>query len=331
MQIEEQVPLAPLTTFHIGGPAKFFVRVKTVEEIQESLDYARDKKLRVQVLGGGSNVLFSDAGFDGLVKKIELRDVVKDADTYVAAAGESWDALVERAVRDGLWGLENLSGIPGSVGGAVVQNIGAYGAALSQTLVWAEAYDSATSALVHLTADQCSFGYRDSVFKHSERLVVVRAAFTLSPSPAPNLEYRDLAERFKAEDPSLQAIRTAVLDIRAHKFPDLAKEGTAGSFFLNPMVPRAQARALKERYPDMPLFDMPETPDVKVPLGWLLDHVLNLRGTAVGGARVFERQALVIAATRGATARDVNALAQMIRQGVRRTIGIDIHEEVKIL
>ncbi len=337
MRIEENIPLGTLTTFYIGGPARFFVRVKNIDELKESIDFARDNALKIFILGGGSNVLVDDAGFDGLVIKIELTGVerlssdIEQRDTYVAAAGERWDALVARATAMGLWGLENLSGIPGSVGGAVVQNIGAYGAALSQTLAWVEVYDTASGAVVRLSNAQCAFGYRDSVFKHFTHYVILRAAFEFSPTPSPNLEYRDLTQRFEGQSPSLQEIRDAVLDIRAHKFPDLAKEGTAGSFFLNPMVSKAQARALQERYPDMPLYTMPETAAVKVPLGWLLDRVLNLRGLAVGKARLFERQALVIAAARGASAADVKALAQKVTQEVKDKIGITISEEVRIL
>ncbi len=331
MQIEQHVPLAPFTTFNIGGPAKFFVRVANMGELRESLDFARRKGLKVFVLGGGSNVLVNDEGFDGLVIKIELAGVERDANTYVAAAGESWNALAARTVGDGLWGLENLSGIPGSVGGAVVQNIGAYGAALSEVLAWVEVYDTSLGEVARLSNTECKFGYRNSVFKHSARYVALRAAVTLSQSSAPRLSYKDLAGRFEGKMPSLQEIRDAVLAIRKEKFPDLSVEGTAGSFFLNPMVSKAEAQVLKERYPGMPLFDIPETPGVKVPLAWLLDHILSLKGAAVGGARLFERQPLVVATARGTLATDVKTLAQKIKQDVKEKIGIDIEEEVKIL
>src|SRR3989344_3304895 len=147
MLIEENVPLAPLTTFFIGGPARYFARVTTVEELKQSIDYARDKSLATLVLGGGSNVLVSDAGFDGLVIKIEMTGVERlpagkagGGDTLIAGAGENWDRLVERAVADGLWGIENLSGIPGTVGAAPVQNIGAYGSEIKNTLAWVDAF-----------------------------------------------------------------------------------------------------------------------------------------------------------------------------------------------
>src|SRR3989344_7365215 len=203
MLIEENVPLAPLTTFFIGGPARYFARVTTVEELKQSLDYARDKSLATLVLGGGSNVLVSDAGFDGLVIKIEMMgvDPVKSSDDHgagkvllIAGAGESWDALVERAIQSGVWGIENLSGIPGTVGAAPMQNIGAYGAEVKDTLAWVEAFDTQSGAVIRLQNTECSFGYRTSRFKKEPgRFIILRAAFKLNKNGAPNTSYKDLA------------------------------------------------------------------------------------------------------------------------------------------
>ncbi|MGC9602811.1 MAG: UDP-N-acetylmuramate dehydrogenase [Minisyncoccia bacterium] len=339
MQIEEHVLLAPYTTFGIGGFAHYFVRVENVEELQKSLDFARDQNQPVLILGGGSNMLVPDAGWNGLVLKIELHGLCIGDDEYdankkilVAGAGELWDTVVAQAVEYNLWGLENLSGIPGTVGGAVVQNIGAYGAALSQTLLWAEALDIESGEIKKMSNAECAFGYRESFFKHDTgRYVVVRAAFTLSSALKPNVSYKDLAARFGATKPDLSAIRAAVLSIRKAKFPDLTVEGTAGSFFKNPIIPIAEAEALKARYPDMPLFDMPEIEGVKVPLAWLLDKVLNLKGVSVGGARLYEKQPLVIAAEKNTPANDVRMLAQKIKKEVREKLHIEIEEEVKII
>lgn len=332
MTIDENVPLAPLTTFRLGGPAGHFVRVRTVEELQESLDYARDQNLATLILGGGSNILLHDAGFDGLVIKIELMGVAREADTLVAGAGESWDTLVECAVQEGLWGLENLSGIPGTVGGAVVQGIGAYGAAVGETLVWVEVLDTETGESKKMRKEECRFDYRDSFFKHDAgRHVIVGAAFVLSAEPKPELSYRDLSKRFSDTTPGLAAIREAVLDIRKGKFPDLSVEGTAGSFFKNPILPPAEAQKLQEAYPEMPLFAMPETAGIKIPLAWLLDHVLQVTGMQEGGARLYERQPLVIVAARNARAEDVVALAQKIKKLAKEKLQLDIEEEVRII
>lgn len=332
MTIQENVLLAPFTTFHIGGPARCFARASSVEELQESLSFAKAKNLRVFVLGGGSNVLIDDKGFDGLVIKIELTGVEEKGNILIAAAGENWDELVKRAVSKNLWGIENLSGIPGTVGGAVVQNIGAYGQALSQTLTWVEAFDNRSSEVIRLPKEELKLGYRTSVFKEEEgRYIVLKAALILSPAPTPELSYKDLTAWLEGRAPGLQDIREAVLDIRRSKFPDVRVEGTAGSFFKNPIVSEDEAVRLREQYPQMPLFSMPETSGVKVPLAWLLDHVLRLRGFRVGGARLFERQPLVVAAERGASSHDVCMLAEQVADAVREAFQIELEPEVRIL
>ncbi|HVV39402.1 MAG TPA: UDP-N-acetylmuramate dehydrogenase [Candidatus Paceibacterota bacterium] len=332
MNIQEHAALAPLTTFGIGGPAAYLVRAGTTEEIAEALQFAQEHRLKVFILGGGSNTLFPDNGFDGLVIKIENTGITQEGDVVIAEAGESWDRVVEYAVQHGLWGIENLSGIPGTVGGAVVQNIGAYGAALSQTLTWVEVYDTHAKEVTQLTASDCAFGYRDSIFKQKDgKYIVLRAALKLSSTAAPDLSYRDLNQRFKNATPELAEIRSAVIEIRNNKFPDLAREGTAGSFFKNPVLPLAQAQALREQYPDMPLFDLPESSGVKVPLGWILDHVLKVRGLRIGSARLFEKQALVIVADNNRSSKDVRELAQEIQKKVFATIAIAIKPEVTIV
>lgn len=338
MSIEENVPLGPYTTFGIGGPGRFLIRVKNVEELKEALSFATQKQLRVFVLGGGSNVVIDDAGFDGLVIKIEIQGIeigsqTEDGVEVIAGTGESWDALVARSVSEGLWGMENLSGIPGTVGGAVSGNIGAYGQALSQTLAWADALEVHTGEIKRFTNTQCTFGYRESFFSlHAGAYVILRAAFALRSMPSPDVSYKDLAERFKDEkNPPLRAIREAVLAIRHGKFPDLSVEGTAGSFFKNPIVTKEAAEALVMRYPELPVFAMPETAGVKIPLAWLLDRVLNLKGFAVGGARLFEKQPLVVAATKGTSSDDVLALAHAVAEKVQENFSISIEPEVKII
>jgi UDP-N-acetylmuramate dehydrogenase len=177
----------------------------------------------------------------------------------------------------------------------------------------------------------CAFDYRDSVFKHDARLVVTRAALRLRTISAPNLTYRDLKTHFDGQAPHLSEIRDAVIAIRSAKFPDLSREGSAGSYFKNLILPAEKAEELKKQYPDMPLFPMPETTGVKVPIAWLLDHVLHLNGFHMGTARVFEGQPIVLVADRGAYARDVQALAAYVRERVRETLGIEMEEEVKII
>lgn len=327
MKIEEYIPLAPLTTFNIGGPARFFVRVRTVDELKESLDFARDKSLSTLVLGGGSNILVRDEGFDGLVIKIEIKGIAEKDGLLVVGAGEEWDALVLHAVKKNLWGIENLSGIPGSVGAAPVQDIGAYGAELRDVFEFVEAFDTAQGTTVRLSNKECGLGYRTSIFKKNpNRFVILQVALNLSKNGKPNLSYRDLQS---LKNPTLGDVREAVLGIRAKKFPDLTKEGTAGSFFLNPTVSEATAQALQKRFPELPQF--PAEGGVKISLAWLLDNALHLKGTTQGGARLFEHQPLVIAAERGARAGDVRTLAEFVALRVREELKISIEPEVRIL
>lgn len=339
MQIQEYVPLSPLTTFHIGGPARFFVSIRTVDELCEALIFAQKKKLRIFVLGGGSNVLIDDTGFDGLVIQIALKGVEWKEDRghtlVIAGAGESWDAVVDAAVKKNLWGIENLSSIPGTVGGAVIQNIGAYGAALSQTLQWIEVFDTTSRQVKKLLLEECQFGYRGSIFKHQEgRYVVLRAALNLSAVPNPNLSYKDLAERFTDVSATLSQIRMAILEIRRNKFPDLLHEGTAGSFFKNPVLPAVQAHRLQKQYPEMPLFTLPESTDIKIPLAWFLDYrhgIIDMRNMKVGGARMYEKQFLVLVVQTKSSSNDVKELAHRVTQTVQEKIGITIEPEVRIL
>lgn len=330
MTILEQISLAPLTTFKIGGQARYMAIAKSTAEIAAAFAFARGRGAKTFVLGGGSNVLIPDEGFDGVVIKMEVGGIERAGDTLIAGAGEPWDALVLRAIDEKLWGLENLSGIPGTVGGAVAGSIGAYGAALSQTLLWAEVFDARSKKTSRVGAPECQLGYRDSIFKRDDSLVILRAAFVLSAEPKPNLSYKDLAP-LRGSLVTLEGVRDAVLAVRKAKFPDLAQEGTAGSYFKNPILSAGEAQALRARYPELPLFEMPETAGVKVPLAWLLDRVLRAKGMREGGARLFERQPLVVAAQFGTPARDVLALAQKIKTAARERLALELEEEVKII
>lgn len=326
MIIEEHVSLAELTTFRLGGAARFFVRVKNIEELQAALSFAKTKAVPVLLLGGGSNLLIG-GDINGLVVKLELAGIVQEEGLVIAAAGESWDGFVAWTVREGLWGIENLSGIPGSVGAAPVQNIGAYGVEVKDTIAWVEAFDTFADVVVRLPADACNFSYRMSRFKQEPgRFIILRVAFALKRDGTPRTAYRDLSG---AENLSLAQLRAKVLDIRAQKFPDLSVEGTAGSFFLNPVLAQPQADALIAQYPELPHFPAPG--GVKVSLAWLLDKALGLKGVREGGARLFEKQPLVIVAERGAASADVQRLVEKVSALAKNKLGIDIEAEVRII
>ncbi len=376
-EIKEHISLAPYTTFRIGGPARFFARAKSVDDIRTALSFARERSLPFFVLGGGSNILIDDAGFNGIVIKIEIPGVEQEKDTVAAGAdphtklhvakggisgeqlkgiqttgldtflpakslqnhdvqlsvgaGESWDALAAYAVRRGLFGIENLSGIPGSAGAAPVQNIGAYGAELQDSLLRVEVLDAESGELKNFSRDECGFGYRTSLFKKNPgRFIITRITLGLSHSGVPDISYRDLAERFAGHPaPSLAEVREAVLAIRARKFPDLSKEGTAGSFFLNPVVSKDTADGLAKRFPGLPVFGA--AGGVKISLAYVLDRGLNLKGLSHGGARLYEKQPLVVVARRGASAAEVRALAEEVRARVREAAGIELAPEVRII
>lgn len=334
MEIQENVLLGAYTTFHIGGPAEFFVIVKTEVELQEAYAFARERALPVTVLGGGSNVLVSDEGVKGLVIKNEitgLQHEEKNGSVFVTAgAGMVWDDLVADTVDRGWWGLENLSAIPGSVGATPVQNVGAYGVEVGECISVVRVYDTESDLFRELQKEECMFGYRDSFFKHAEgaHLVVTRVMFVLSQTPQPKISYKDLAETFGERTPTLSDIREAVIRIRAGKFPDWHTIGTAGSFFKNPVLSEEAFQTLQEKYPNIPSFKGVHG-DIKVPLGWILDTVLALKGVQRGNVGTYEKQALVIVNHGNATAKEVDAFAKEVAQKVYDATNIHIEREVR--
>lgn len=335
LQISENVSLAAHTTFRIGGAAEFFVSVTDVDALRAAIAWAHEQSCAITILGGGSNVLVSDAGVRGLVIHVAIPGVAHTAhgDTILltAGAGETFDDVVAHAVARNWWGIENLSRIPGSVGATPVQNVGAYGVELCSVLESVSVYDMHTGETKRLAADACAFGYRDSMFKHEagKRYVILDVTFRLSRIAAPILHYRDLAEWFShlSAAPSISAIRDAVSAIRQKKFPDWNAVGTAGSFFKNPVITRDQYQDLRAAYPDLPGHEQTDG-TVKVPLGWVLDHIVSVRGYRVGAVGTYEGQALVIVNYGSATASDVHAFAEMLAKKIFDATGIVVEWEV---
>ncbi len=337
MRIEENVLLSALTTFRTGGPARFLITVLVKEEIPQAVQFAKEKGLPIIPIGSGSNMLAPDEGINAVFVKYlpaQISSHVEGEQAILSVeAGCIWDSLADHASENGWWGIENLSAIPGTVGAAVVQNIGAYGASLADTIIEVTAYDTKEGIEKKIPAGACAFGYRTSVFKHdADRYIITDVSFSLSTLPRPNIAYRDLKNHFEKtqEEATLPNIRAAVTAIRAGKFPPLSEFGTAGSFFLNPIIAENAVPLVKKTYPDMPLFEMPEG-GVKVPLAWIFDHVMHLKGKRVGGAFVWDKQPLVLAAEAKAKASDVHALAkEIISEFVLKT-DIHITPEVRIL
>ncbi len=337
MNIREDVLLAPYTTFHIGGRARYFAEVASDAAVVQAVEFARSHELSIFVLGGGSNLLISDKGYDGLVIHMtgEKVEIIKEEYTVlvVADAGKNWDSLVGICVDQELWGLENLSGIPGDVGATPVQNIGAYGTEVGNFIEWVDVYDNNARELRRLSKIECALGYRDSIFKHKEGagLVVLRVAYRLSLKGELNIAYKDLLayqEHEQALD-TLSAVRQAVLTIRARKFPTYthSKIGTAGSFFKNPIIDSHAGAEFKKRFPDAPIFPQ-EGGNIKLSAAWIIDHVLRMKGVREGNVGTWEAQALVMINYGDATACEVAVFAEQIITRAKNETGITLEPEV---
>lgn len=338
MQIRENVSLKGFTTFKIGGAARYFSVATESADIPDAVAFARKNKIPFVVLGGGSNVLISDEGFPGLVIKMDILGIDFEEGRgsgveVIVGAGESWDDLVRLAVEKNLYGLENLSGIPGTVGAAPIQNIGAYGSEVKDTISFVEAFDFDSQEFRIMSAKDCKFGYRDSIFKTSagRRLIVTRVGFLLKKKGELNLEYKDIAAFFAAKKAATPSdVRSAVLQIRAKKFPDLRKFGTAGSFFKNPIVSEKFCKELKEKHPDLPVFPAGRGKK-KLSLAWILDKVCDLKGNRAGAVGSFENQALVLVNYGGASAFDVSDFADNIALIIKQKTGIEVEREVQTI
>lgn len=334
--MREYESLAPHTTFATGGPARYFATATTVDEVKEVVRFAQEHTLPLFVLGGGSNLLVSDEGFPGVVLQpmltsVTVVDQAVDTVRVRVGAGVELDAFIEETVARGWWGIENLSSIPGTVGATPVQNVGAYGVEMSDVIEAVLAFDRDTNKVVTLTHEECGFAYRDSYFKqHRDRYIILAVVVVLSTVPRPQLHYPDLQALTTTTAPSQQAIRETVQAVRQRKFPDWTKEGTAGSFFTNPIITTAAAAELQARYPALPLFSLVDN-QVKVPLGWILDKVLGYKGYRAGKVRCFEGQALVVVADHGATTSDVLTFANQVATAVYDATGITIAPEVTIV
>lgn len=343
MILREQVPLAPLTTLGVGGPARFFAEACSEAHVREAVEYAQSRDVPLFVLGGGSNVLVSDSGFDGLVLKISLRGIEPAAgadDTVIfnVAAGEEWDSFVARAVNENCAGIECLSGIPGSVGGTPVQNVGAYGQEVSETIHEVEVLDRRTLQLWTFTNAECGFGYRASVFNTTEheRYIILRVSFSLHRGGKPSIRYADLQKALAdaTTAPTLSSVRTAVREIRRRKamliVPGDDDACSAGSFFRNPVVPQRQFDNLEANLRARGLA-LPSYPAAegfrKLPAAWLVEQAGFAKGYHRGAAGISRRHTLAIVNRGGATAADILALEDEIQSRVLSEFGIQLQAE----
>ncbi|MCC6901258.1 MAG: UDP-N-acetylmuramate dehydrogenase [Polyangiaceae bacterium] len=329
MELERDVPLAPKTTLGVGGNAECFATAKTEAEVGHALGWAREHGHRVHVLGGGSNVVVSDDGVPGLVLSIALRGIDwGDAGRVSVAAGEPWDGFVREAVARGLAGLECLSGVPGLTGATPIQNVGAYGQEVSETIERVVAMDRRTGERVELSHAECGFAYRDSFFKRDapDRFVVLAVVFQLIPGGAPKLTYPEL-ERAAPRSPSVADVRRTVLELRAKKsmlFDPADENGrSCGSFFVNPIVSPEQAAQLP---PDLPCYPQPDG-RVKLSAAWLIERSGLVKGTREGNVGLSTKHTLCIVAHHGARATEVLRFAARVKRTVRDRFGVELEPE----
>ncbi|MBI3646961.1 MAG: UDP-N-acetylmuramate dehydrogenase [Acidobacteriales bacterium] len=342
MKIQENVVLAPLTTLQVGGPARYLVEAASEDDVREAVGFAQAKGLPLFVLGGGSNLVVADSGWPGLVLKIAIGGIRRRAEggtvLFDAGAGVDWDEFVVEAVVGNCAGVECLSGIPGSVGGTPVQNVGAYGQEVSETIASVRALDLKEGRVVVLPEEACGFHYRSSIFNSTERgrYIILRVTYRLTLDGTPSLKYADLQKHFTASGgpPSLAQVRAAVRQIRQSKGMLIVSGDadcrSAGSFFKNPVLgeaqfsglaSRAQSRGLK--IPSYPALDAQR----KVSAAWLVEHSGFAKGLTLGAAGISHKHALALINTGRASAADIVRLKERIQQDVETTWGIALEPE----
>ena len=338
MNLQQNISLQKLNTFSIDVSAKYFLEANTIDEIQNLIsdkNFSSEEKL---ILGGGSNILFTK-NFDGIVLKNNLKGIElikEDSENYFvkACGGEVWHEFVLHCIKNNYAGVENLSLIPGSVGAAPIQNIGAYGVEQKETFLELEAIDIHENKKVVLKNSECRFGYRDSIFKREakNKFIITSATFCLNKKPKFNTSYGAInqeLEKMQVKELSIAVISQAVCNIRRSKLPDPAKIGNAGSFFKNPVVSKEKLEALKKEFPSIVAYKNSET-EMKLAAGWLVEQS-GWRGKSFGSYGVHKDQALVLVNYGEAKGKEIFELSEKILQSVREKFGVTLEREVVII
>lgn len=346
VNLQNNVSLSPLTTFKLGGNARFFVKAESDKEIIEAINFTDENKFEIFILGGGSNVLIADDGFDGLVIQIANKGITIKKGTdgkYLvkAMAGEDWDEFVGFCVGKNLAGLECLSGIPGLVGGTPIQNVGAYGQEVSETISNVRVYDRKSKEILELSNRECKFEYRKSIFntKHKNRFVVLDVTYILEKNGTPKITYKDLLNQFGENQPTLQEIRETVCRVRAEKGMLVRQGGSdsqsAGSFFKNPIVSTETFSEIEKAVRELKLISENEkVPNyevgnnlVKIPAAWLIEKAGFNKGYKLGNAGLSARHTLALTNRGNATALELIKLKEEIQQKIKEKFGIDLIPE----
>ena len=336
MLIQEYFSLKDFNTFGIDVVTRYFVSPSNDKELTEALNFAKQNNIRTLLIGKGSNILFTSE-FDGITICLNSNEIIvinedESSATIEASAGVEWDKLVEFTVQNGLWGIENLSLIPGTAGAAPIQNIGAYGTEISEHLIWVKGISSVNFTKHRLSNQKCEFGYRDSIFKHRLKndFIVTSIALKLSKLPNPKLNYRPLKKIFANNKNVDQiAVREEIIKIRTEKLPDPDKLGNAGSFFKNPVVSINKVKELKQKFPHLPVFEFGNQ-EYKIPAGWLIENA-GMKGYREGNVGVSNKQALVLINYGNATGKEVLELAGKIKNLILKKFNISLQTEVNIL
>lgn len=333
--IDEYVDIKNHCTFKVGGQFRYYTEISTTDDLREVYKFAMENNLPVHILGGGSNMVFPDGIFNALVVHILVPgfEIINDTGTYTdikIGAGENWDAVVERTVAMNLSGIEALSAIPGTVGATPVQNVGAYGQEIKDTLQGVEVFDTTRQKFKILNNTECKFAYRDSIFKHEGKGKYVITSVTLRMlKDIPIIPNYPAVKKYFEEkgitNPSLQQIREAIIFIRGNKLPDPKKIANVGSFFKNPIVPNLIAENLKKQYPHLITFPV-DNDRAKIPAGWLMETA-GLKGKSFGAISTYENNALVLVNNGTATRADVIKTRDEIQKTVFELFGINLETE----
>lgn len=344
--VQQNIQLAPLTTFKIGGKARLFIKAETEEQIIDAINFADENKLEVFILGSGSNVLIADKVFDGLVVQVANKGIsavkAKDKTFLVTAqAGEDWDEFVEYCVGKNLAGIECLSGIPGLIGGTPIQNVGAYGQEVSETITSVRVFDRKSKSILELTNTDCGFEYRRSIFNSTQkkRFIVLAVTYALEKNGKSKIIYKDLLNRFENCNPTLKEVRENVCKIRAEKAMLVRQGGldaqSAGSFFKNPIIERADfieiekhLTKLKKLNKDeqIPSFAIDKN-KIKIPAAWLIEKTGFHKGFKLGNAGLSTRHTLALTNRGNATADEILRLKDEIQKKVFDLFGIKLIPE----
>ena len=339
MNMQEYVDIKQYSTLRVGGQFRYFGVVEKIEDLKEAINFTKEKDVKIFILGGGSNMVFSDGVINVLALKIEIKgfSVVSEADDHTdikVGAGETWDDIVSQTVHMGLSGFESLSSIPGTVGAGPVQNIGAYGSEVKDTLLEVEVYEITTGKIFNIPNKDCKFGYRDSIFKNEAKgkYVIISVIYRLSKSVPLIPDYHDVKKYFIENNinaPTLKQIREAIIDIRNEKLPNPKEVPNVGSFFKNPIVLNEVAYKIIEEFPNAKFFTLKDDL-TKIPAGWLIENA-GLKGESFGNVSVCDKNALVLVNNGNATSEDIIKARDEIVRIIKDKFGIVLEQEPEII